>query len=58
MLFENEKERARWQLEKDNLLNLKNELQESFERLSLKKDSLMRENEKLRAESKNRKLFF
>lgn len=52
MLFEYEKERAKWQLERDNLVSQKSEMNEQIERLSLKKDQLLRENEKLRAENK------
>lgn len=58
-MFEFEKERAKWQMERDNLLNLKVELTEQVEKLQLRKDQLLRENEKLRTESKGtRKYLF
>jgi hypothetical protein len=38
MMFENEKERVKWQLERDNLINQKNEMNEQIERLQVKKD--------------------
>jgi hypothetical protein len=37
-MFEYEKERAKWQLEKDNLLNIKSELSEQLEKLQVRKD--------------------
>ena len=55
LVFEIEKERARWGLEKDHLINSKNELQETLDRVEKKKENLLRENEKLRNESKYRK---
>lgn len=59
LMFEFEKERAKWQMERDNLLNLKVELTEQVEKLQLRKDQLLRENEKLRTESKGtRKYLF
>lgn len=58
-MFEFEKERAKWQMERDNLLNLKVELTEQVEKLQVRKDQLLRENEKLRTESKGtRKYLF
>jgi hypothetical protein len=50
LLFDFEKERAKWALEKDHISNQKNELQEAIERLEKKKETLLRENEKLRNE--------
>ena len=52
LMFEYEKERAKWQLEKDNLLSIKADLTEQVEKLQLRKDQLLRENEKLRTENK------
>ena len=59
MMFEYEKDRAKWQLEKDNLVSQKSEMQETVERIQHRKDQLLRENEKLRNENKsNRKYYF
>ena len=59
LMFEFEKERAKWQLERDSLMNQKSEMMESIDRLQNKKDQLLRENEKLRNENKNsRKYLF
>lgn len=52
LLFEHEKERAKWSLEKDHILNQRNDLQETIEKLEKKKETLLRENEKLRNENK------
>lgn len=58
-MFEYEKDRAKWQLEKDNLNNIRVELSEQVEKLQLRKDQLLRDNEKLRAENKgSRKYLF
>jgi len=38
LMFEFEKERARWQLEKDSMVSQKSEMYEQIERLSIKKD--------------------
>ena len=59
LMFEFEKERAKWQLEKDNLNNIRAELTDQVEKLQLRKDQLLRENEKLRTENKgSRKYLF
>jgi hypothetical protein len=50
MIFEHEKERAKWNLEKDHLVQQKNELADSLSRLEKKKEGLVRENEKLKNE--------
>ena len=56
LLFEHEKERAKWSLEKDHLVNQKVECQEQLEKSEKKKEILMRENEKLKSENRaNRK---
>lgn len=52
MIFEHEKERAKWNLDKDHLLVTKNELQDHIDKLEKKKDILLRENEKLRNDSR------
>ncbi len=51
-IFEHEKERARWSLEKDHFITQRNELQEAIEKLEKKKDTLLKENEKLKSDSR------
>jgi FtsZ-binding cell division protein ZapB len=59
LMFEYEKERAKWQLEKENLFSIKADLTEQVEKLQVRKDQLLRENEKLRTENKgSRKYLF
>ena len=48
MFLELEKERAKWQIERDHLLTAKNEALEMVEKLEKRKEFLLRENEKLR----------
>lgn len=55
LIFEHEKEKAKWNLEKDHLLNQKNELQETVQKIEKKKDMLLRENERLKNDSKSTK---
>ena len=52
VVFEHEKQRAKWNLEKDHLLNQKNDLQETIGKLEKKREALLRENEKLKNETK------
>lgn len=52
LVFEYEKKFAKWNMEKDHLTNQKQELQESLEKLEKKKEALLRENEKLKNESR------
>ncbi|EAS03779.1 amine-terminal domain guanylate-binding protein (macronuclear) [Tetrahymena thermophila SB210] len=52
LIFEHEKERAKWNLDRDHLLVQKNELQDHIDKLEKKKELLLRENEKLRNESR------
>ena len=52
IVFEHEKERAKWQLEKDHLQSQGNELRELLSTLEKKKENLLRENEKLKSETK------
>lgn len=52
LVFEHEKEKAKWNLERDHLLNQKNELQDALSKIEKKKEVLLRENEKLKSESK------
>jgi len=51
-VFEHEKQRAKWNLEKDHLLNQKNDLQELVTKLEMKREKLLRENEKLKNDTK------
>eukprot|EP00357_Protocruzia_adherens_P021897 CAMPEP_0115015452 /NCGR_PEP_ID=MMETSP0216-20121206/26784_1 /TAXON_ID=223996 /ORGANISM="Protocruzia adherens, Strain Boccale" /LENGTH=1622 /DNA_ID=CAMNT_0002385589 /DNA_START=185 /DNA_END=5053 /DNA_ORIENTATION=+ len=43
LLFDHEKERARWSYEKDNLVAQKNEAQDNIERLEKKRDQLLKD---------------
>eukprot|EP01017_Pseudomicrothorax_dubius_P004498 TRINITY_DN1091_c0_g1_i1.p1 TRINITY_DN1091_c0_g1~~TRINITY_DN1091_c0_g1_i1.p1 ORF type:complete len:1158 (-),score=548.27 TRINITY_DN1091_c0_g1_i1:121-3594(-) len=52
LIFEHEKDRAKWHMERDHLISQRNELQEAIERLERKKELLLRENEKLKNESR------
>lgn len=57
LIFEHEKERTKWNLEKEHLINQKNDVLESLDKIQNKKESLLRENERLRNENKkNRRL--
>ena len=50
LLLELEKEKAKFNIEKDNLISKYSELKDNFSRLEKKNESLLRENEKLRNE--------
>ena len=52
LLFEHEKERAKWNLERDNLVQKKNEISETLERVEKKRESQLKEIEKLRSEAR------
>lgn len=54
MIFDLEKERAKWGLERDTILNQKQEIQENLDRLQRRQETLVRENEKLKGERTNR----
>lgn len=54
LIFEHEKERAKWNLEKDHLVNQKNETLENLNKTEKKKDILLRENERLKNDAKTR----
>ena len=56
MIFEFEKERAKWGLEKDFLATQKQEVQEQLDRISRRNEQLLKENERLKSD-KNRKGF-
>ena len=61
MFLDHEKERAKWNMERDHLISQKNEALENMERIEKKKESLVRECEKLRADrvkSRNNPLGF
>ncbi|OMJ79820.1 hypothetical protein SteCoe_20069 [Stentor coeruleus] len=49
LFLEHEKERAKWALERDYLISQKNESQDIVDNLEKKKEALMKENEKLKA---------
>ena len=56
LVFEIEKEKAKWSLEKEHLTTQKNNLQDQINTLEKKKESLLMENEKIKADFKgNRK---
>ena len=57
LVFEYEKDRAKWQLERDHIINQKAEMQEHIDRLERRKDALLRENEKLKSDNKTSKKF-
>lgn len=55
MFIDHEKERAKWNTERDHIIAQRNEALENLERVEKRKESLLRENEKLRVErGKNR----
>lgn len=56
-MFDYEKDRAKWQLERDSLVNMKQEQGETIERLTVRKEQLLRENEKLRNDNKGSKKY-
>ena len=58
MVFEVEKERAKWGLERDHLVNQKIEVQEQLERLQRRHEIMVRENEKLKSDRTNRKAMY
>jgi hypothetical protein len=55
MIFEFEKERAKWMLEKDHIIAQKQEVQEHVDRLQRKAEDLLKENEKLKSDRTMRK---
>lgn len=56
MIFEQEKERARWNMEKDNLVAQKNEIQDLHDKSERKKEFLMKDNERLKNDNKNKRM--
>ena len=55
MIFEHEKERAKWSLEKDHLLSQKNDIQDSINKLEKKLELLTRENERLKNDTRGQR---
>ena len=53
LIFDHEKERAKWNIEKDHLVTEKSDLNDTILRLEKKKESLLRENEKLKNDAKS-----
>ena len=49
-MFDHEKEKAKWNLEKDHILTQKQEVQEHVDRLQRKAEDLLKENEKLKSD--------
>ena len=56
MIFDIEKDKAMWVLEKDHILQQKQELQENLEKFVKKNEDLLKENEKLKTDRNMRKL--
>lgn len=57
LIFFHEKERAKWNLEKDHLSQQKFDLQDQVQRLEKKKELLLRENEKIKNQSKSQRKY-
>ena len=55
LLFEHEKDKAKWTIEKEHLISQKNDLLEQVSKLEKKKELLLRENEKLKNENRTSK---
>ena len=53
MIFDMEKEKARWQMEYDNIVTQKRELEDIIANLERRKDLLFKENVRLKAEWKS-----
>lgn len=56
LIFEQEKERAKWNMDKDNLVAHKGEMQDHVEKLERKKDFLVKDNERLKNDVKNKRM--
>lgn len=50
MIFEQEKQKTKWNIEKDHLISSKTEFLENLDRLKKQKEQLIRENEKLKTD--------
>lgn len=57
LIFEHEKERAKWNLEKDHLLSQRNDLSEQFNRSEKKREQLLRENERIKNSQRHQNRF-
>lgn len=55
LIFDQEKERAKWNLEKDHLQAQKNDIQDQCEKAERKKEFLMKDNERLKNDNKNKR---
>jgi hypothetical protein len=53
MIFDLEKEKARWQMEYDSLLSYKRDQDDIIQNLERRKDMIFKENERLKNEWKN-----
>lgn len=53
MVFELEKERAKWAIEREQLCSIASEHIETIENLERQKESLMKDNEKLKTNKKS-----
>ena len=53
MFMDNEKERAKWNMEHDRLVSQNYEVLDDLERINKHKDILLRENERLRKQREN-----
>lgn len=51
MVFEIEKERARWQIQYDSIVSNKRELEDIIANLERRRDLLFKENERLKAQN-------
>lgn len=52
LVLEHEKQKAKWNLEKDHLANQKNDLQDVITKLEKQKENLLRENENIKTKTK------
>ena len=55
LMLDYEKDKAKWSIERDNLVSKNLELQENLERIEKKNETLLRENEKLKSDKINSK---
>lgn len=52
LLFDHEKEKAKWVFDREHMIAQKNDLSEQLEKIEKKKEQLLRENEKLKNEQR------
>ncbi len=55
LMLEYEKDKAKWSIERDNMVSKNSELLENLERIEKKNETLLRENEKLKSDKLNNK---